>query len=635
MRQITLLISLLFIAALTGCAPERPKEKVQPVIPIKAEPFALDQVTLTGGPLLSAQEVNEKALLDFEPDRFLAWFRKEAGLEPKGEVYGGWESDGYILSGHSLGHYISALAKHYKATGNEEFKERLDYIIEELALVQEQHNDGYIGAIPDGRELFDEISRGDIRPRGFQLNDANVPWYNFDKMYNGLKDAYLLASSDKALDILVKFTDWAYEITSELTEEEWQTMLSVEFGGMNHALADIYAITGDPKHLELAEKFYHNDVLDPLSERRDELAGLHANTQIPKVRGVARIHELVEKPDYHTIATYFWKRVVEAHTYVNGGNSHQERFGEPFQLSDRLTHSTETCNTHNMLWLTSMLFRWEPRGDYMDYFERALFNHLLASHHPETGMYKYKGFLDMPARKGFSSLTNSFWCCVGSGMEIHTDYGKDIYYSFGEQLYVNIFASTELDWLDQGVTVTQESNFPFEGNSSLSFSLQRPKELAILIREPQWWGRDMQISVNGEPQQLGSTVEGYHEIRRIFADGDVIEVNISMEPRIETMPDNESRIAFFYGPVLLNAILHEDPPSNILRDAPELPQLRGTQEELIASLEPVPGEDLHFIARGVGRIRDENTGRWETTDIYLKPHFLTADELYTVYMDKM
>ncbi len=633
MKQTALLISFLVIAGITACSPEQPKEKVQPVIPIQAEAFELDQVTLTGGPLLEAQQTNEKALLDFEPDRFLAWFRKEAGLEPKGEVYGGWESDGYILSGHSLGHYISALAKHYQATGNEEIKRRLDYIVDELALVQEQHNDGYIGAIPDGRELWDEISRGELRPRGFQLNDANVPWYNFDKMYNGLKDAYLLADSEKALDVLVKFTDWAYDITSELTDEEWQTMLSVEFGGMNHALADIYAITDDPRHLELAEKFYHNAVLDPLADRRDELAGLHANTQIPKVRGVARIHELTDNPDYHTIATYFWDQVVDAHTYVNGGNSHQEYFGEPYQLSDRLTHSTETCNTHNMLWLTSMLFSWEPDGRYMDYFERALFNHILASHHPETGMYKYKGYLDMPARKGFSSLTNSFWCCVGSGMEMHTDYGKDIYYSFGDQLYVNMFAPSELDWLEQGVIVTQNSGFPYEGTSSLSFSIQRPKELAVLIREPQWWGSNMQITVNGEAQQLGSPVEGYHEIRRIFADGDVIEISISMEPRIETMPDNDNRIAFFYGPVLLNAILDEDPPGNVLRNSPEVPQLSGTKEELIASLEPVPGENLHFIARGAGRIRNENTGRWETTDIYLKPHFETVPELYTVYMD--
>ncbi|MBS3808516.1 MAG: glycoside hydrolase family 127 protein [Bacteroidales bacterium] len=633
MKQITLLISILFVAGFTSCSQQESKKKVQPVIPIQAESFELSQVELKEGVLHDAMETNTQTLLDFEADRFLAWFRKEAGLEPKAEVYGGWESDGYILSGHSLGHHISALAKQYNATGDPRFKGRLDYIIDELALVQEQHGNGYIGAIPEADELWQEISKGELRPEGFQLNDVNVPWYNLDKMYNGLKDAYLLGDNDKAYDVVAKFTDWAYELTKNLDEEQWQTMLSVEYGGMIHSLADIYSITGDPKHLELAKKFYHHDVLDPLAERRDELDGLHANTQIPKVRGVARIHELTDNPKYHTIATYFWDQVVHAHTYVNGGNSSSEHFGKPHQLSDRLKHTTETCNTHNMLWLTNILFSWEPGREYMDYYERALFNHLLASHNPETGMYKYKGYLDMPARKGFSSLTHSFWCCVGSGMEIHTSYGRDIYHKSGDKLYVNLFAPSKLNWSEQDVTIEQTTNFPYESSSQLSISSGKSKELGIMIREPQWYANDFQIKVNGEAQELGDPENGYHEIRRSFDDGDVIEVSFSHKNRIETMPDNENRIAFFHGPVLLNAILHENPDRSVMENKPEVPELKGTKQELLAAMEPVPGEDLHFVIPGAGRQKNKNTGRWEKVDIYLKPHFSTVQELYSVYMD--
>lgn len=363
MNKISLKVLVFGILAssliISGCV-DKSEVTVEPEIPIQAKAFELSDVELHENPFRDAMERNVEYLLFLEPDRLLAWFRKEAGLEPKGEVYGGWESEGYILSGHSLGHYLSALSKQYQATGNEQIKEKLDYTIEELALIQEEFGDGYVSAIPDGQQVFEEISQGDIKPDGFSLNGANVPWYNLDKTFNGLADAYLLADNDQALEVLTKLTDWAYNITEDLTPKEWQEMLSVEYGGMIHSLADVYAITGNPDHLELAQKFYHNEVLDPLSERRDELDGLHANTQIPKVRGVARIHELEVSDNYETIAKYFWDQVVNAHSYVNGGHGHEEYFGEPNQLSDRLHHTTETCNTFNMLWLTRILFSWEP-----------------------------------------------------------------------------------------------------------------------------------------------------------------------------------------------------------------------------------------------------------------------------------
>ncbi|MFW6101013.1 MAG: glycoside hydrolase family 127 protein [Bacteroidota bacterium] len=629
--SVSIIGALLLLILATGCK-RTYEEVVNPKIPVEAESFDLAEIQLKDSPFREARATNAGYLLSLEPDRFLAWFREEAGLEPKGEVYGGWESEGYVIAGHTLGHYLSALSKHYNATGDERFKERVDYIVKELALVQGEHEDGYVAAIQDGREVFEEISEGNIQPDGFSLNETNVPWYNLDKTFNGLTDAYLLAENEQALEVVTKLTNWAYNITKDLSHQEWQEMLSVEFGGMNHSLADLYAITGNPKHLELAEKFYHHEVLDPLSNRKDELEGLHANTQIPKVRGVAKIHELTDNQNYHTIAEFFWNRVVNAHTYVNGGHGHEESFGPPNQLSERLNHTTETCNTYNMLWLTRILFRWDPDGELIDYYERALYNHILASQNPKTGMFLYKGYLDMPARKGFSDSANSFWCCVGTGMENHTNYEKDVYYRSGDSLYVNLFMATELEWEEKSVVLEQETDFPVKEDSRLTISTGEPVELSLLIREPDWWVQNMEISVNGVRQQLNKPANGYHEIRRNFNDGDVIEISMPMEHRIETMPDDKDRVAFFYGPVLLNAILEENPHGDGNEET-KVPQLKGSKQQLLNALEPVEGKDLHFRAEGVGRIKNEDTGQWETTDIYLKPQYQTVNELYSVYMD--
>lgn len=625
--------ALVFLYAVTGCENTQ-KQAVEPEIPIRAEAFELSDVQLLQSPFRHAMQRNAEYLLFLEPDRFLAWFRREAGLEPKAEVYGGWESQGYILSGHSLGHYLSALSKQYRSTGDERFREKLDYTVGELAAVQQAHGDGYLLALPEGRETFEEISNGNIRPDGFSLNGSNVPWYVLDKMFHGLTDAYLLGGNEQALEVAVNLAGWADEVTGDLTGEQWQEMLSVEFGGMIHSLADLYAITGDPAHLELAEKFYHHEVLDPLADRRDALEGLHGNTQIPKVRGVARIHELTGNRDYRTIAEYFWNQVVSAHTYVNGGHGHEEYFGPPNQLSDRLSNTTETCNTYNMLWLTRMLFAWEAEGRLMDYYERALFNHILASQNPETGMFKYKGYLDMPAHKYFSDPTDSFWCCVGSGMENHTNYGEDIYHHTDQALYVNLFIASELEWEEKGLHIRQETEFPAEEGTRLTVSAEQPTELSLLLREPRWWGGDMAVRLNGEEYEYQVTEEGYVEMNRTFEDGDTIEIDMSMELRMESMPDDDRRVAFFYGPVLLNAVLDEDPPAGILGEDPPVPQLVGSESELLDALEPVEGEPLRFRAENVVRIQNEETGQWETTDLYFKPHYRTVDALYTVYLDR-
>lgn len=592
----------------------------KPLIPIHAEPFDLSEVTILGGVFHNAMERNADWLLSLEPDRFLAWFRKEAGLEPKGAVYGGWESR--RLAGQSLGHYLSALAMQYRATGDDRFKTQADYVVSELALCQEKHGNGFVAAMPEGRRIFEEISRGDVRSEGFDLNGGWVPWYVMDKLFMGLTAVYVHAGNQQALEVVEKLCAWANETTKNLTDEQWQRMLDVEFGGMNHSLADIYAITGNPMHLELANKFYHRSVLEPLAAGRDELEGRHANTQVPKMRGAARLHELTGRNDYRKIATFFWDTVVHHHTYANGGNSAEEHFGPPDRLSDRMSNTTETCNTYNMLKLTRLLFFWEPKGELMDYYERALLNHILASQHPETGMVKYKGFLDSPARKHFSDPVDSWWCCVGTGLENHTQYGDTIYSRSGHALYVNLFIASELGWREKGVIVRQETGFPLEEASRFTFTSAEPVALALRIRNPAWCNR-LTISVNGSPQELHETNHGYLEIRRTFATGDVVEVKVPMELRVEAMPDHPGRIAIFYGPVLLSAVLGGDP---------SVPVLVGSRPELLAALTPLEGAPLHFRSPGLARrFVDQADGK--SADLYLKPHYAITDEYYTAYLD--
>ncbi len=591
--------------------------KVRPVTPIRAAGFAPSQVKLLDGPFRAAMERDAAYLLRLEPDRLLAWFRKEAELEPKAEVYGGWESQ--TIAGHSLGHYLSACALLYANEKNPAVNERVEYIVDELALCQKKNGNGYLAAIPNGKRVFAEVARGEIRSAGFDLNGAWVPWYTLHKVMAGLRDVYLYCGNRKALTVLVKMTDWADQTTAHLTEEQWQKMLACEHGGMNEVLADVYALTGEEKYLNLAKKFYHKHVLDPLAAREDRLAGLHANTQVPKVVGAARIYELTGEQTFQTIADFFWDRVVHHHSYVNGGNSSYESFGPPDRLNDRVHDTTETCNTYNMLKLTRHRFAWQPEARKMDYYERALYNHILAHQHPVTGMFKYKGFLDMPARKHFSTPFDSFWCCVGTGMENHVKYPESIYDHAGDTLYVNLFIASELSWPEKAIGLRQETAFPERNRSRLIFACDDPRPLDLRIRKP-FWAEGMKIRLNGKPLAVSAESDGYIRIQRTFAGGDVIEIDLPMELRIETMPDNPDRIAFLYGPILLAVDLNSDNP---------LPILIGPKEELIEAVKPIDGKPLEFIAKQCVHVLDSP----ELSDLHLRPLHTIVEEKYTVYMD--
>ncbi len=598
--------------------------------PIKVREFPLSQVRLLAGPFRAAMERDKAYLLALEPDRLLSGFRSNAGLKPKGERYGGWESQS--LAGHSLGHYLSACSLMYAATGDERLRERVDYIVSELAACQRASGDGYLAAFENGREMFAQVAHGDIRPRRFYLNGIWAPWYTMHKVLAGLRDAYSVAKNEEALPVMKRLGDWAVAATGKLSNDQFHLMLYCEHGGMNEVLADLYVLTGEQKYMDLARRFNHQDVLGPLSRGVDDLTGLHGNTQIPKVIGAARQFELSGDKSLRDAAEFFWKTVTDYHTFAIGGHGDNEYFGVPGLLSEMLSnHTAETCNTYNMLKLTTHLFSWSPNEEYASYYERALYNHILASQHPQTGMMCYFMPLKQGTRKRFSSPTNSFWCCVGTGMENHARYGEAIYWHSDDVLYVNLFVASSLDWPEKGLRLRQETRFPEAPSTKIAFENTNPAQVELRLRRPRWVHDGFAVVVNGERQRLPEE-NGYVILKRDWKSGDVIEVSLPMGVRAEPLLDNPNRVALLYGPVVLAGVLEDGgAPRPGRADDDELPDeftvtvpyFEPSGADVAQWVGPVEGHPLTFRTQGVGHPKD----------VRFEPLYQISDQAYSVYWD--
>ncbi|AWB45599.1 glycosyl hydrolase [Paenibacillus sp. CAA11] len=586
-----------------------------------AQAFDLSKVRIHSGPLKHAMELNGAYLLKLIPDRLLSRFREYAGLTPKAPHYEGWEAMG--ISGHTLGHYLSGCSLMYASTGEPAFLERVNYIVDELELCQRAHGNGFISGIPRGKELFEEVKTGDIRSQGFDLNGGWVPLYTMHKLFAGLRDAYRLADNKKALELEVRLGEWLEDVFANLSDEQVQQVLHCEFGGMNEVLTDLASDSGQPKFLKLAEKFYHGEVLDDLAGARDTLSGRHANTQIPKIIGAARQYEVTGKEIYSNISRFFWDRVVHHHSYVIGGNSYNEHFGDPGHLNDRLGEGTcETCNTYNMLKLTRHMFAWDEQAAYADYYERAMFNHILASQQPEDGSVCYFVSLEMGGRKSFNSQFDSFTCCVGTGMESHAMYGAALYFHAGDTLYVNQYVSSTLDWEQKGVKLTQETTFPADGKGKLTIRLQEPGRFTLKLRCPYWAEQGMSIRVNGRQLDGPFKPSTYVSIEREWQSGDVVEYDIPMTVRTESMPDNLKRIAFLYGPLVLAGDLGPL-ESEKMHTKTLASVLIGSANGLAAKMTPLAGAKNRFLLEDGGV--DGN--------LELRPFYEMYDHRYTVYWD--
>lgn len=591
------------------------------VVDFKVLPFEITDVKLLDGPFKHATELNIQSLLNYEPDRFLAKFRREAGLPPKAEHYHGWEDN--TIAGHSLGHYLSAISMMYQTTGDKRFLDRVNYIVEELDTCQKADGEGYIGAFPNGKKILEEeVAKGDIRSKGFDLNGIWVPFYTQHKVMMGLMDAYKLCGNEKALQINIRFADWLETVIKDLNDSQIQEMLNCEHGGINEALVELYGATGNEKYLNMSRVFHHKAILDSLAHGKDILPGKHANTQIPKLVGLARRYELTADSSDRKAAEFFWDRVVNHHSYVTGGHCDHEYFGPPDTLRNRLSDgTTETCNVYNMLKLSGHLFEWEAKPEVADFYERALFNHILSSQHPGDGRVIYNLSLEMG---GFKAYQDPMWftCCIGTGMENHSKYSQSIYYHNNEELFVTQFIASELSWKEKGLTLTQITNYPEEQGTQLKLACASPVPLTLQIRYPYWAQQGINIRINGKDQKIKKKPGSFIAIDRTWENGDVVEIQFPFTLRFETMPDDTNRVAFLYGPLVLAGDLGpEDDPKSA--DPFYVPVFVTQDRNPNTWTQPVEGKANTF--------RTVHTGR--PTDIELKPFYQIHERRYSVYFD--
>ena len=602
-----------------------------------ADEFPIGDVTLLDGPLKHAQDLNVQTLLQYDCDRLLAPYRKQAGLEPKKPAYPNWDG----LDGHVGGHYLAAMAMN-AARGDEECRRRMEYMISELQECADanglNHPDwgrGYVGGMPDSENIWSNFKKGDFRV----YSRAWAPFYNLHKMYAGLRDAWLYCGDERAKTLFLGFCDWAIDLTAGLTDAQMEQMMGNEHGGMNEVLVDAYAITGDPKYLAVARRFSHRMLLDPMSQRVDRLDNLHANTQVPKAVGFARISELGGDENYFDAAEFFWEVVTGERSLAFGGNSRREHFPSKEACTDFINDidGPESCNTYNMLKLTEDLHRLSPEARYAEFYERALFNHILSTQHPEHGGYVYF----TPARprhyRNYSAPNEAMWCCVGTGMGNHGKYGQFIYTHVGNALYVNLFVASELNWREKGVTLRQETAFPYGETSRITITGGKGA-FPLLVRYPGWVKPGaFSVKVNGKPVEVVTGPGSYVAIDRKWKKGDVVDVSFPMHGSVKYLPNVPKYVALMYGPVLLGMKTGTEDLAHLIADDSRFGQyasgaklpLDGAPiliddhvERLADRLRPVPGKPLHFT----WDVRMENPVRGE-----LQPFFEIHDARYMMY----
>ena len=622
-----------------------------------ADEFPLGDVTLLDGPLKHARDLNIQTLLQYDCDRLLAPYRKEAGLEPRAKTYPNWDG----LDGHVGGHYLTAMAQN-AATGNEECRRRMEYMISELQLCADANaknhpewGKGYVGGMPNSERIWSTFKKGD-----FSVYFGSwAPFYNLHKMYAGLRDAWLYCGNEQAKKLFLGFCDWAYDLTAELSDEQMERMLDNEHGGMNEVLADAYAMTQEPKYLYAATRFSHHRLLTPMSQRQDCLDNMHANTQVPKVVGFERISELAGNEPYHEAANFFWDIVTGERSLAFGGNSRREHFPSKEACIDFINDidGPETCNTNNMLKLTEDLHRRNPEARYADYYELATFNHILSSQHPEHGGYVYF----TPARprhyRNYSAPNEAMWCCVGTGMENHSKYGQFIYTHVGDALYVNLFVSSELNWKEKGLTLRQESMFPYAETSKITITSGKG-QFPLLVRYPGWVEPGaFSVKVNGKPVDIISGPSSYIAIDRQWKKGDVIDITFPMHNSIKYLPNVPQYIALMHGPILLGMKTGTEDLAHLVADDSRFGQYAGGKKlpineapilindhiDLIANqITPIEGKPLHFtfkIENGEWRIENYDLSQNgkssqqgnHNSPFELMPFFEIHDSRYMIY----
>ena len=618
-----------------------------------ADEFPIGDVTLLDGPLKKARDLNIQTLLQYDCDRLLAPYLKEAGLTPKAKSYPNWDG----LDGHVGGHYLTAMAIN-AATGDKACRERMEYFISELQACADANaknhpewGKGYVGGVPGSDRIWSNYKKGDFGA----YSGAWVPYYNIHKMYAGLRDAWVYCGNEQAKQLFLGFCDWAIDLTAGLSDAQVERTLHTEHGGMNEVLADAYAITGDKKYLDAAKRFSHHRLLVPLSQRQDCLDNMHANTQVPKVVGFERIAELSGDETYHNASIYFWDIVTGERSLAFGGNSRREHFPSKEACMDFINDidGPETCNTNNMLKLTEELHRRNPEARFADYYELATFNHILSSQHPEHGGYVYF----TPARprhyRNYSAPNEAMWCCVGTGMENHGKFGQFIYTHVGDALYVNLFVASELNWREKGLTLRQETAFPYAETSRITITNGKG-EFPLLVRYPGWVKpSSFEVKVNGQPVQIITGPSSYVTINRKWKKGDIIDITFPMHNSIKYLPNEPQYIAMMHGPIMLAAKTGTEDLAHLIADDSRFGQyasgkklpineapilVNDNLEDIANQLQPIAGKPLHFTlsTKMENAIHSEIQPFFEIHDARYMMYWLAlSEENYKGYLDDL
>lgn len=619
--------------------------------------FNLEEVTLNESVFKTAMELNNKTLLEYDVDRLLTPFMRQAGFsdwEKEHPNFSNWGSGNFRLDGHVGGHYLSALSLAYAASKDEamrtKLKERLDYMVDKMEQCQAVFDNnteglyGYIGGYPDN-SIWTGLYKADLT--AFNTSRGSVPIYTMHKVFAGLRDAWLYGDNEKAKTCFLKLCDWGVNLIAKLTTDQMQDVLNTEHGGINEVFADAYNMTGKEEYIKAAHRYSHTMMIKNMQTVNSEfLNNKHANTQVPKYIGFARIaqEDKSNLESYRVAAENFWTEVVEHRTVAIGGNSISEHFLPKARSSEYITNpdGPESCNTNNMLKLSEDLFGNEHKAKYADFYEQAMLNHILATQNPTTGGYVYFTSLRPQHYHIYSQVNQGMWCCVGTGMENHSKYGEFVYAHnvTNDTLFVNLFMASTLS--NEKFALEQSTKYPFEQSTTLT--IQKDGNYALSIRHPKWCTEGFAIKTNGETQGITSTAGSYASVKRAWKKGDVVEVALPMKLRLEACPDYTSYVAICYGPVLLGAKTGTDnmtyqfagegrmdhaPSIGSTKKLTTAPMLIGDRDKVLDMIKPTDASKLQFKIDATLY----NNEKW--ADLVLEPYFGIHESRYMIYWNQV
>jgi DUF1680 family protein len=602
----------------------------------KAQPFPMEQVRLKPGLLKDMQERDRVYLYMLPNDRLLHSFRLTAGKPSKAEPLGGWEAPDCDLRGHlSGGHYLSACALMYASTGDESLRLKAEALV--MGLAECQSPDGYLGAYPSS--MYDRMKKGiETHPEHGWDNYADhvwAPFYTYHKIMAGHLDMYVHCGSEVALNTCKRMADWAVKWIQPIGDEEWARMQTIEHGGMNEVLFNLYAITGEKKYLDGGLRFEHKHFFEPLAAHQDKLAGNHSNTNIPKVIGAARGYEMTGDERYKSIAEYFWHTVVEHHSFATGGTANSnEGWSEPDTAGSHLgPGGQECCCSYNMLKLTRHLFGWKPEARWMDYYEHLLWNVRVGTQN-ENGRLMYHVPTAAGAWKTFDDPWQGNLCCTGSGMEEYAKLVDTIYFHDESSIYLNQFVSSELRWPEKGIRLAQQTSFPEEESTAITVYADKPVSFALKVRAPHW-AEGVAVKINGQETKAIAGGDGYLLLDRTWQSGDRVEVTLPMKLRQESVPGSPELATLAYGPLVLAARMGRDGLSQEMIDAGQMPDLDRLPSLQIPKFDASAdnGSEPKWVKKtGEGELRFKTVG--QVKDFELEPIYLVMDVRFSVYWQK-